>query len=70
MVFELGNLKPGEKNMDEEMRAEIFNKMTLAMVILEKMSKGETVPQNLPALALSNLQSVVDNLKSLNTTKQ
>jgi len=52
-------LKNNHNLMDEEIKSDIRNKLTTPIVVLEKISKGERVPEKIAALALKSLKDAI-----------
>lgn len=48
--------------MNEESLSDIRNWLTAAQVVLEKMAKGEHVPQKVLRLALQDLKKAIQHL--------
>ena len=52
-----------DEKMDEEISADIRNKLTAPRIALEKLAKGEDVPKEFLELALRELSGLFELLK-------
>lgn len=54
----------------EEILSDIRNKLTVPTVALEKLAKGEKVPQDVLELAVNNLSQTINLLQELNLSDE
>lgn len=55
-----------KRQIQEEILSDIRNKLTIPTVALEKLAKGEKVPQDVLDLAVNSLRQAINLLQELN----